>query len=363
MLSFDDEQNQPTPFAAEVVNNTNVELRQRVDALVNVDTSKRVNASDKRMINALTDVNQLVPFKYKWAWDMYLQGCNNHWMPQETDLKVDTAQVQNGELTEQERHIVGRNLNALAHDGLLKSGAVALGVYRHLTAPEARQYLLRQSFEESLMVHVHAHVTAAVPIVTRSHPILADKQEFFAPYADVLTSSQFKTGSFESDQRFLKTMVAYACIMKGMFSLVDFTQLLSLGQQGKVPGMSELARLLVRDQVMHCNFGIEVIQAIKNENPGLWTTDLKRELVHLFRLALELETEYVQRIAPTEVTVFRTYLQVVANRRAAQIGLDPIFTSAKNPFPWMGKLLGLRQDDTTFDTKKVENKVSSTLEW
>ena len=46
----------------------------------------RVNAADKRVINAKTDVNQLVPFKYKWAWEKYLAGCANHWMPQELSL-------------------------------------------------------------------------------------------------------------------------------------------------------------------------------------------------------------------------------------------------------------------------------------
>ena len=37
-----------------------------------VDPMHRVDASDKRVINGQTDVNQLVPFKYKWAWDKYL---------------------------------------------------------------------------------------------------------------------------------------------------------------------------------------------------------------------------------------------------------------------------------------------------
>jgi len=74
----------------------------------------RVNASDKRMINGQTDVNQLVPFKYHWAWDKYLAGCANHWMPQEVSMSRDIAQWKDSTaLTEDERLIVKRNLGFL----------------------------------------------------------------------------------------------------------------------------------------------------------------------------------------------------------------------------------------------------------
>jgi ribonucleoside-diphosphate reductase beta chain len=76
--------------------------------------SGRVNASDKRMINGQTDVNQLVPFKYHWAWDKYLAGCANHWMPQEVSMSRDIAQWKDSTaLTDDERLIVKRNLGFL----------------------------------------------------------------------------------------------------------------------------------------------------------------------------------------------------------------------------------------------------------
>ena len=43
----------------------------------------RVQVDDKAMINCRADLNQLVPFKYDWAWQKYLDGSANHWMPQE----------------------------------------------------------------------------------------------------------------------------------------------------------------------------------------------------------------------------------------------------------------------------------------
>lgn len=68
------------------------------------DLARRVNAADKRIINGSTDVNQLVPFKYKWAWDKYLAGCANHWMPQEINMQRDIELWKNPNgLTEDER--------------------------------------------------------------------------------------------------------------------------------------------------------------------------------------------------------------------------------------------------------------------
>ena len=36
--------------------------------------AERVQVDDKRMINCRADLNQLVPFKYEWAWQKYLDG-------------------------------------------------------------------------------------------------------------------------------------------------------------------------------------------------------------------------------------------------------------------------------------------------
>src|SRR3954465_5774648 len=78
---------------------------------VEASSTRRVNAADKRIINGQTDVNQLVPFKYKWAWEKYLATCSNHWMPQEINMSRDIATWKdpNG-LTEDERRIIKRNL-------------------------------------------------------------------------------------------------------------------------------------------------------------------------------------------------------------------------------------------------------------
>lgn len=119
-------------------------------------SSARVAVDEKRMINCRADLNQLVPFKYDWAWQKYLDGCANHWMPQEVNMTADIAlwKSQDG-LTEDERRIVMRNLGFFSTADSLVANNLALAVYRLITNPECRQYILRQAFEEA--IHTHAY--------------------------------------------------------------------------------------------------------------------------------------------------------------------------------------------------------------
>lgn len=110
----------------------------------------RIEVDDKRMINCRADLNQLVPFKYDWAWQKYLDGTANHWMPQEVNMNADIAlwKSQDG-LTEDERMIVMRSLGYFSTADSLVANNLVLAVYRLITNPECRQYLLRQAFEEA----------------------------------------------------------------------------------------------------------------------------------------------------------------------------------------------------------------------
>jgi ribonucleoside-diphosphate reductase beta chain len=89
----------------------------------------RVRVDDKRMINARADVNQLLPLKYHWAWEKYLAGCNNQWMPTEVSMQADIAlwKSPNG-LTPAERQMLKRNLGFFATAESLVANNIVLAV-------------------------------------------------------------------------------------------------------------------------------------------------------------------------------------------------------------------------------------------
>jgi ribonucleoside-diphosphate reductase beta chain len=337
------------------------------------DVSKRVHASDKRMINATTDVNQLVPFKYKWAWQMYLDSCNNHWMPAEYKMGTDLNQVAMDLITTGEQKMIERVIGSLV---LTKGGAgdLAMHIYRHITAPEARQYILRQGFEEALVPHVYAHI---VEKLTLNEGVLLDpanqpttfhnKQNYLENRLTFLRDPKFRTDTTENTQAFIRGLAVYTCAMKGLFSIVDFVQVLTLGQRGKMPDLVQQFSLMLRDQQTQVEFGLEVIQAIRNENPQVWTDELVIDLKQILKDAVMLELAHAVATATGEGAEpphqYSHLLQLAANRMAMKIGIGVIFQPQANPFPWMTQALGLQERKNITSTPVVENKVSTTLDW
>ena len=89
--------------------------------------------------------------------------------------------------------------------------------------------------------------------------------------------------------------------MEGLFFYVGFTQILALGRQNKMTGAAEQYQYILRDESMHCNFGIDLINQIKLENPQLWTAEFKAEIKALFHEAVELEYRYAEDTMPRGV--------------------------------------------------------------
>jgi ribonucleoside-diphosphate reductase beta chain len=340
------------------------------------NSHRRVSVEDKAIINAQADVNQLVPFKYKWAWEKYLAACANHWMPQEINMSRDIAlwQDPNG-LTEDERRLVKRNLGFFVTADSLAANNIVLGTYRHITAPECRQYLLRQAFEEAIHTHAYQYIVESLrldegEVFNAYHeiPSIRDKDEFLIPFIDILTDPTFRTGTPEADQKLLRSLIVFACVMEGLFFYVGFTQILALGRQNKMTGSAEQYQYILRDESMHCNFGIDLINQIKMENPHLWTPEFREEIQGLIKKAVELEYRYAEDTMPRGVLglnapMFKEYLRYIANRRCQQIGVDTMFPGASNPFPWMSEMTDLKKERNFFETRVIEYQTGGALSW
>ncbi len=336
----------------------------------------RVRVDDKRIINCRADLNQLVPFKYDWAWQKYLDACANHWMPQEINMNADIAlwKDPNG-LTEDERTIIKRNLGFFSTADSLVANNLVLAVYRHISNPECRQYLLRQAFEEALHTHAYQYVVESLGLdegeifnMYREVPSVARKAEWALPYTRHLADPHFNTGTLENDQKLLRELVAFYVIFEGIFFYVGFVQVLSMGRRNKMTGTAEQFQYILRDESMHMNFGIDVINQIKIENPRLWTPEFKQELVTMIRDAVTMESRYAHDTMPRGVLglnapMFEEYLQFIANRRCAQIGLTEQYPGASNPFPWMSEVLDLKKEKNFFETRVTEYQTGGALSW
>ena len=317
----------------------------------------RVQVDQKMMINCKADLNQLVPFKYDWAWQKYLDGSANHWMPQEINMTNDIVLWKSEDgLTEDERVIVKRNLGFFSTADSLVANNLVLALYRLITNPECRQYILRQSLEEAIHTHAYQYCIESLGMdegeifnMYREVPCVARKASWGLKYTQEISDPDFKTGTEETDKQLLRNLIAFYCVLEGIFFYCGFTQILSMGRRNKMTGTAEQFQYILRDESMHVNFGIDVINQIKIENPHLWDDQMKSDAAQMILEGTELEIQYARDTMPRGVlgmnaSMMEEYLKFIANRRLTQLGLDEEFTGVTNPFPWMSEIIDLRKE-------------------
>jgi ribonucleoside-diphosphate reductase beta chain len=356
---------------------TDVFVDPSATGLGEIDRSgSRVSVDDKAMINCRADVNQLLPLKYRWAWEKYLAGCNNHWMPTEVSMQADIALWKSpAGLTEDERRAIKRNLGFFATSESMVANNIVLAVYRHLTNPECRQYLLRQAFEEAVHTHTFEYICESLGLdegelfnMYREVPSITDKAAWALKYTQNLEDPTFKTGTPAADQAFLRDLVAFYVVFEGMWFYTGFAQILSLGRRNKMIGVAEQYQYILRDESIHLNFGIDAINQIKIENPHLWSESFQQEVRAMLAEGCELEVAYGRDTMPRGLLGLNSqlceqYMHFITNRRCAQLGLQPVFGPTENPFTWMSEMMDLKKEKNFFETRVIEYQSGGSLAW
>lgn len=358
MLDFDDEKKEST------------------SAAVLPKAAKRVEVNDKRLINCnAVDVNQLMPLKYKWAWEHYLNGCSNHWMPTEVSMAKDIEIWKSKELSPDERLVIMRNLGFFSTAESLVGNNITLAIFKHVTNPEARQYLLRQAFEEAIHTHTFHYIVESLALdegeifnMYNEINSIHEKDAFEMKLTAEIMREGFTTSTTEGAQKFLENLIGFYIIMEGIFFYSGFVMILSFHRQNKLTGIGEQFQYILRDETIHLNFGIDLINGIKAENPHLWTPEFQAHIIELIHEAVELEIKYAEDCLPRGILgltapMFREYVQYIANRRLERIGLEPQFKGARNPFPWMSETIDLGKEKNFFETRVTEYQSSSNLTW
>lgn len=335
----------------------------------------RFKATEKRLINcAQVDVNQLMPIKYNWAWEHYLNGCANHWMPTEVPMNRDVEIWRSDKLTDDERMVIMRNLGFFSTAESLVGNNLVLAIFKHVTNAECRQYLLRQAFEEAVHTHTFLYVVESLGLnegeifnMYREIPSIAKKDAFEMELTAEVLDPDFTTDTFEGRQAFLKNLIGYYVIMEGVFFYSGFVMMLSFHRRNMMCGIGEQVQYILRDETIHLNFGIDLINGIKAENPELWTPEFQQAMIDRIKTSVELEVEYAEACLPRGVLglnadLFRDYVQHVADRRLERIGL-PVQFGSPNPFPWMSETIDLSKEKNFFETRVTEYQTGGSLSW
>ncbi|MEI8300913.1 MAG: ribonucleotide-diphosphate reductase subunit beta [Chlamydiota bacterium] len=339
------------------------------------NTNKRVKGAEKRLINCTTvDVNQLMPLKYNWAWEHYLNGCANHWMPTEVPMAKDIELWKSNKLSQDERLVIMRNLGFFSTAESLVANNIVLAIFKYVTNPEARQYLLRQAFEEAIHTHTFHYIVESLSLdegeifnMYNEVNSIHAKDHFEMKLTESIIDSNFSTDTFEGKQKFLENLIGFYIIMEGIFFYSGFAMILSFNRQNKMTGIAEQFQYILRDETVHLNFGIDLINGIKEENPEIWTPQFQQHILSQIMEAVELEAQYAADCLPTGILglnapMFKEYSRYIGDRRLERIGLKAQY-GAKNPFPWMSETIDLGKEKNFFETRVTEYQSAATLSW
>lgn len=336
----------------------------------------RFKADEKRLINCNTvDVNQLMPLKYKWAWEHYLNGCANHWMPTEVPMNKDIELWKSKKLSKTDKKVIMRNLGFFATAESLVANNITLAIFKYVTNPECRQYLLRQAFEEAIHTHTFHYIVESLALdeseifnMYRENEAIYNKDNFCMNLTSDLESGNIDMNTLEGKQRFLENLIGFYVIMEGIFFYSGFAMILSYKRQNKLVGIGEQFEYILRDESIHLNFGIDLINGVKYENQEIWTEEFQERIYTKIQTAVELEIAYAkdclaEPVLGLSAEMFEEYVKYIANRRLERIGLNKIYSNANNPFGWLSETIDIGKEKNFFETRVTEYQSAGSLSW
>lgn len=333
------------------------------------------NAKKGIINNTVTDPNKILPLTYPWARQHYRDGVANNWTPEEISMQLDVEQWKSPDvLKDSERRLVLWNLGFFSTAESLTANNIVLTIYRHVTNPECRQYLLRQAYEEAIHTDTFIYCCDSLGLdpdeiytMYSTIPTIKEKDDFVVDLTKSLMDPNFTTEGTENIQQFLHDLIGFYVIMEGIFFYAGFAMMLALKRQNKMVGIGEQFEYIMRDESLHLAFGCDLINTIKEENPHVWTSDFQKHVVKLIMDAVELEKKYAHDACPEGVLginaeQFSNYVEYIADRRLERIGLPRVYET-QNPFEWMSQAADLNKEKNFFETRVTEYQTAGSLEW
>lgn len=370
-LRFDDWELPPAPTSASALATMETPANTVLDDQPPAARLTPINAADKRIVNGKADINQLAPFKYPWAWEFFLKANRNHWTPLEISMAQDVHDYHH-KLSGAERHVFENVLAYLTTSDILAMRNIGLAVMEKMSAPEIQIYQARQVYEEALHTWTYQHCIESLGL---------DQQEIYNRYRVVpeihgkialanrrlekVLRSDFDLTDRANLHEFALSYFFFAVIFEGCWFYNGFTPVFALQRRGLMKGASEQLQYIMRDEVMHCAFGIRVIrELLKEERLTLDPAALRT----LWDEADAAEVAYADFILRDPILGYNAELHVqqfrfIANRRARQVGVVEPFPGAENVLPWLDEQANLRKEKNFFETRVTEYQTGGALTW
>ena len=333
---------------------------------------KPVNADDKRVINGMTDINQLAPFKYPWAWEYFLNANKNHWTPLDINMSQDVHDYHH-KLTIEERHVYENVLSYLTTSDILAMRNIGLAVMEKMSAPELQIYQARQVYEESLHTWTYQHCIETIGLNQgeiynryRVVPEINGKIQIANRRLNSVMRSDIDLHDRDELENFVMSYIFFAGVFEGCWFYNGFSPIFALQRRGLMKGTAEQLQYIMRDEVLHASFGIRVAkQIILEENVTLDPQKIK----DMWEEAEAAEQHYANYLLPEPILGYSAedhvnQFRYIANRRAKSLHMDTPFPGiAEAALPWLDEQANMRKEKNFFETRVTEYQTGGALNW
>ncbi len=324
----------------------------------------KATVDEKRILaDKLTNPLRLHPIKYNFPLDYYAMGCANTWFPKEIPMAEDIEDW-NTKLTPDEKQAIKYMLGFFCTAESLVGNNLVLGLYGHITNPEARIYLLRQAYEEANHTVTFEYVIKSLNLdheelftMHESIPEIKAKQDFETRLTEEI-AGRWDTSTVTGKQALIRNCVGFFVIMEGIFFYSGFMMGLSFERRKLLKGLGTLVRYVLKDESIHLAFGIDLIHTIMNENREVMTPEFQQEIISMIKEAVAIESAYGQAALPRgilglNIKLYDQYCQYIADRRLMKLGLAKQY-NVHNPCKWMTTQADMPELINFFEAKPID---------
>mgnify|MGYP003639450845 CR=1 FL=1 len=292
------------------------------------------------------------PFNYPWAYDMWLQHEQSHWLHTEVPMLEDTKDWKN-KLTQEEKFFLTQIFRFFTQSDIDVAGGYIKDYLPNFPQPEVRMMLMGFAAREALHIAAYSHLieTLGMPESIYNefleYDAMREKHEYFLETIDKDTALPIK-------------IAAISAFTEGLALFSSFIMLLNFPRHGKMKGMGQIITWSIVDETMHAEGMIKLFRTYIEENRSDWNDKTKGQIYSIATKMVELEDQFVdlafkmgkvEGLRPEEV---KTYIRYIADRRLISMGMKGIFKQKTNPLPWVEEMINAPTHTNFFENRATD---------
>lgn len=303
------------------------------------------------------------PFAYPWAYEAWHTQQKIHWLPEEVPLADDVKDWKH-QITESERHLLTQVFRFFTQADIEVNNCYMKHYAKVFKPTEVQMMLSAFSNMETVHIAAYSHLLDTIGMPEAEY-------QAFMKYKEMKNKYDYMQGfNVNSKSDIARTLAVFGAFTEGLQLFASFAILLNFPRHNKMKGMGQIVTWSVRDETLHTNSIIRLFRTFFQENPEIWTEELKRDLYVACDTIVSHEDAFIDLafsmgdVEGLTAEDVKRYIRYIGDRRLVQLGLMPMYHIEKNPLSWIEEILNGVEHANFFENRVTEyTKAATQGEW